>query len=69
MQVVPAVITVISNADEVHMRAAIKEERHKRRGASVGRPTQQIQCTPRHQLGVVALRDVQALYDVDVIVS
>ena len=37
VQVVPAVITVISNADEVHMRAAIKEERHKRRGASVGR--------------------------------
>ena len=24
---------------------------------------------PRHQLGVVASRDVQALYDVDVIVS
>ena len=49
--------------------SASKEEPHKRRGASVGRPTQQIQVTPRHQLGVVASRDVQALYDVDVIVS
>ena len=45
------------------------QERSQRRGASVGRHTQQIQVTPRHQLGVVASRDVQALYDVDVIVS